>query len=79
MSYEQILTQRLNYIEEHLTKIAAAVGYPYVPMKAAVGAGVPPAVVELVNAGKTLKAIQLYRELTRVGVAEAQAVVDKLR
>jgi hypothetical protein len=44
MSYELILTQRLDYIEEHLTKIAAAIGYPYVPMKDAAGAGIPPAV-----------------------------------
>jgi hypothetical protein len=33
-------------------------------MKSAAGAGIPPAVLELVNAGKTVQAIQLYRELT---------------
>jgi hypothetical protein len=44
MSCEQILTQRLDYIEEHLKKIAAAIGYPYVPMKDAAGAGIPPVV-----------------------------------
>jgi ribosomal protein L7/L12 len=79
MTYELILTQRLDYIEEHLTKIAAAISYPYVPMKDAVGAGIPPAVVDLVNAGKSIQAIRLYRELTGVGLAEAKAVVDKLR
>ena len=79
MSYEQILAQRLDHIEEHLTEIAAAIGYAYAPMKAAVGAGIPQEVLDLVNAGKTIQAIQLYRELTGVGLAEAQAVVQKLR
>jgi ribosomal protein L7/L12 len=48
-------------------------------MKDAVGAGVPPAVLELVQNGKRMPATQLYRELTGVGLAEAKAVVDKLR
>jgi ribosomal protein L7/L12 len=78
MSYEQILTQRLDYIEEHLKKIAAAIGYPYVPMKDAAGAGIPPAVLKLVDAGKRVQAIKLYRELTGLGLADAKAVVDKL-
>ncbi len=78
MSYELILTQRLDYIEEHLTKIAAAIGYPYVPMNDAAGVGIPPAVLELVDAGKRVQAIKLYRELTGLGLAEAKTVVDKL-
>jgi large subunit ribosomal protein L7/L12 len=79
MTYELILAKRLDYIEEHLTRIAAAVGYPYVPMKDAVGAGIPPAVVELVDAGKKIQAIQLYRELTGAGLKEAKDVIDNLR
>lgn len=78
MTYELVLTQRLDYIEEHLTKIAAAIGYPYVPMKDAVGAGIPLAVVQLVQDGKKVQAIKLYRELTGMGLAEAKAVVDRL-
>jgi ribosomal protein L7/L12 len=78
VSYELILTQRLDYIEEHLTKIAAAIGYPYLPMKDAAGVRIPPAVLELVDAGKRVQAIKLYRELTGLGLAEAKAVVDKL-
>jgi len=78
MTYELILIKRLDYIEEHLTKIAAAIGYAYVPMKDAVAAGIPPAVVELVDAGKKIQAIQLYRELTGAGLKEAKDVIDNL-
>jgi ribosomal protein L7/L12 len=79
MSFEQVHAERLDYIEQHLTQIAAAIGYNYVPFHTAMSAEVPPEVAELVHAGKTLKAIQRYRELTGVGLAEAQAIVQKLR
>jgi ribosomal protein L7/L12 len=32
-----------------------------------------------VNAGRRMQATQLYRELTGLGLAEAKAIVDKLR
>jgi ribosomal protein L7/L12 len=79
MSYELILNERLDYIEQHLTKIAAAIGYDYMPMKDAVGAGLPAVVRELASAGKTIQAIQLYREVTGAGLAEAKAAVERLR
>ena len=47
-------------------------------MKDAAGVGIPPVVLELVDAGKRVQAIKLYRELTGLGLAEAKAVVDKL-
>jgi ribosomal protein L7/L12 len=78
MSFEEALIKRLDYIEEHLARIAAAVGQTYTPMKAAVGVGIPAEVVELVSSGKALHAIKLYRDLTGASLAEAKAVIDRL-
>jgi ribosomal protein L7/L12 len=40
---------------------------------------VPPGVIELVRAGKTIAAIQEYRKATGAGLAEAKAAVDAIR
>jgi Ribosomal protein L7/L12 C-terminal domain len=75
--YFELLSKRLDYIEEHLARLGAVVGYHYVPMNS--GSDVPPGVRELARAGKAIQAIQLYRELTGVGLKEAKDVVDTLR
>jgi large subunit ribosomal protein L7/L12 len=73
----ELLSKRLDYIEEHLTRLGAVVGYHYVPMSS--GPEVPPEVRELARAGKPIQAIKLYRELTGVGLKEAKDIVDTLR
>jgi ribosomal protein L7/L12 len=70
----ELLSKRLDYIEEHLTRLGAAVGYQYAPMNS--GPEVPPEVRDLVRAGKKIQAINRYRELTGVGLKEAKDVVD---
>ena len=72
----QVLSQRLDYIEEHLARLGAVVGYPYVPTNS--GSGVPAGVREFAHAGKRIQAINLYRELTGVSLKEAKDVVDTL-
>ena len=39
----------------------------------------PPGVVELVRAGKTIAAIQEYRNATGAGLKEAKAAVESIR
>jgi ribosomal protein L7/L12 len=39
----------------------------------------PPGVVELVRAGKTIAAIQEYRSATGAGLAEAKLAVESIR
>ena len=45
---------------------------------ASVVASEDPRVVELIQGGKEIQAIKLYRELTGVGLAEAKDAVDRL-
>jgi ribosomal protein L7/L12 len=46
---------------------------------ASVVAGEDPRLVELIQGGKEIQAIKLYRELTGVGLAEAKDAVDELK
>lgn len=46
---------------------------------ASVAASEDPRVIELLQAGKEIHAIKLYRELTGVGLAEAKDAVDRLK
>ncbi len=48
------------------------------PEPASVGASEDPRVIELVQGGKDIQAIKLYREITGVGLAEAKDAVDRL-
>ena len=45
---------------------------------ASVSAGEDPRIVELVQSGKQIDAIKLYRELTGVGLAEAKDAVERI-
>ena len=45
---------------------------------ASVAASEDPRVLELIQAGKKIDAIKLYRELTGVGLAEAKDAIDRL-
>jgi ribosomal protein L7/L12 len=46
---------------------------------ATVAASEDPRVIELIQAGDQIKAIQLYREIAGVGLAEAKDAVDSLK
>jgi hypothetical protein len=67
---------RLDYIEQQLEAL-----FPgrYVPFATAAVTGMPPGVVELVRAGKTIAAIQEYRNATGAGLAEAKKAVEAIR
>jgi len=67
------LVERLDYIERHLTEMGQVVRYPYTPYST----GLPPEVVELARAGKTLEAVKLYRQLTGASLDQAKAAVLK--
>jgi ribosomal protein L7/L12 len=67
---------RLDYIEQQLEALFPA---RYVPFATASATGLPPAVVELVHAGKTIAAIQEYRRVTGAGLAEAKRAVESIR
>ena len=71
---------RLDYIEKQLQVLFEV---RYVPFEAAFATrlppGVGPAVIELVRAGKTIAAIQEYRNATGAGLAEAKSVIEQLR
>lgn len=67
---------RLDYIEQQLEVL-----FPgrYIPFARASTTGIPPGVIELVQAGKTIAAIQEYRNATGAGLAEAKAAIDSIR
>jgi hypothetical protein len=67
---------RLDYIEQQLEAL-----FPgrYVTFAAATARGMPPGVVDLVRAGKTIAAIQEYRNATGAGLKEAKEAVESIR
>lgn len=68
------ISQRFGLIEEQLAVLSDKLGVPYVTTSSSV----PPEVVELARAGKTLEAAQRHRTLTSAGLDEAQRVVAGL-
>jgi ribosomal protein L7/L12 len=62
---------RLREIEAQLALVSGKLGLPYTPPTA----GAPADVVELAQAGKTIEAIQRYRELTDASFEDARQVV----
>jgi hypothetical protein len=72
--YIQKFFERLRAIEDQLAVISEKLGVPYQrPAES-----VPPEVVELVNAGKRMEAVTLYRQLTDAGFDEAREVISRL-
>jgi ribosomal protein L7/L12 len=69
----QALTERLDHIERHLADVARKGGYHYAPFDS----GLPPEVVELARAGKTLEAVKRYRALTGASLDQAKNAVAK--
>jgi hypothetical protein len=65
------LAQRFDAIEAQLSILSEKLGVPFTPLDAQV----PPEVVELARAGKTIEAITQYRALTNAGPDEARGVV----
>jgi ribosomal protein L7/L12 len=68
------IKERLRAIEAQLELLSEQAGVPYERP----GEEVPPEVVELAVAGKSLEAIKRYRELTNAEFEEARAVVAGL-
>jgi hypothetical protein len=73
---DYVARARLDHVEQQLEAL-----FPgrYVPFAAAGAVGMPPGVVELVRAGKTIAAIQEYRKGTGAGLAEAKRAVESIR
>lgn len=67
------LLKRLQAIEEQLDILSRQAGVPY----ARPGYGLPPSVRELALAGKTIQAIQEYRQLTGASLIEAKDAVER--
>jgi hypothetical protein len=67
---------RLDHIEQQLEAL-----FPgrYITFAAANAGGMPPGVVDLVRAGKTIAAIQEYRNATGAGLKEAKEAVESIR
>ncbi len=66
--------KRLEAIEHQLELLSRLAGVPYAkPL-----AEVPPEIVELARAGKTLEAIKEYRALTNADLETAKSVVMSL-
>lgn len=70
VQFERI-NERLRAIEAQLTLLSEKAGVPYTNPSE----GVPPDVVELARAGKTLEAMKRYREITGADADEARKVV----
>ena len=65
------LAQRFDAIEAQLSILSEKLSVPYTPLNA----DVPPEVVALARAGKTIEAITQYRALTNASPDEARGVV----
>ena len=73
-SFVDQIFERLRALEAQMVRVSEVAGVSYdVP-----GAGVPPEVVDLVQAGDRIGAMKKYREATGVGMAEAQEAIAKL-
>ena len=68
------INERLAAIEAQLTRLSGEADIPY----EAPTSDVPPEVVELAQAGKTMEAMKLYRELTGAGAQQATTVIQGL-
>jgi ribosomal protein L7/L12 len=67
---------RLDYVEQQLEGLFLD---RYVSFAKATAAGLPPGVVELARAGKTIAAIKEYRNATGAGLDEAKRAIDSIR
>jgi ribosomal protein L7/L12 len=68
------ISNRLAAIEQQLARLSELAGVPYTPP----ADDVPPSVVALVRAGKTMEAIKEYRAITGAGIDEARQAVSKV-
>ena len=68
------INERFRRLEAQIAILSEKAGVPWEEPSAAV----PPDVVELAQAGKTMDAIQRYRELTSADLEEARTVVSGL-
>jgi hypothetical protein len=71
----ETLSERLDHIENYLTELAAVSGRSY----ARYSSGVPAQVADLARAGKTVQAIQLYRQMTGGSLEQGRAAVARAR
>lgn len=73
-SFVDQIFKRLEAIEDQMAIVSEKVGVPY----ARPGAGAPPEVKQLVQAGDRIGAIKKYRELTGADIEEAKAAIAEL-
>jgi len=69
----EALVERLDHIEDYLTELGRLSGHSY----GRYTSGIPAEVAGLARAGKTMQAIQLYRQLTGASLDQAKAAVAK--
>ena len=73
-SFVDQIFERLRALEAQMARVSEAAGVPY----DAPGDGVPQEVIDLVQAGDRMGAIKKYRELTGLGIEQAQEAIAKL-
>jgi ribosomal protein L7/L12 len=69
------LTNEVRRLEQLVTNVYEHLGIA-APQPEPPGNELPPEVRALVDSGNAMQAIQLYRELTRLGLAEAKSAID---
>ena len=69
------MAMRIRRLEQQVALLSSQAGLPWDDGTA----GMPPQVIALAREGKTIEAIQAYREATGVGLREAKQAVDQLR
>lgn len=78
MPDEQEIEERLRWLEAAVRRTAASVSPPVTlpPNPHADTTELSAAVKELIDAGQTIQAIQLHRQETGLGLAEAKSAVE---
>jgi ribosomal protein L7/L12 len=74
VSFEKRTRERIEQLEAQVALLSERLGIPYTPPSS----GVPVEVASLVNEGKRIEAIKLYREMTGCGLEEARDAVAAL-
>jgi hypothetical protein len=72
----QQLRSRVLQLEDQVAFLYKHLGVTFVPEA---GLGDDPRIVDLLQKGKTIDAIKVYRELTRCGLADAKRGVEDIQ
>ena len=78
MADEREIEERLAWVEASVRRIAGSVSPPVTlpPHPYADTAELSDAVKQLINAGQTIQAIQVHRQETGAGLAEAKSAIE---